>query len=63
MDIEVVEKLLADGVQIDFQDDNGSSALRCASQNGYSEVAQILLASGAQIDLQAEDGLCSNVNK
>ena len=45
---KVVQKLLASGVQVDLQNENGSSALMQACQNEHNEIVQILLASGAQ---------------
>jgi len=46
-----------DNLLLNYQNENGLSALMLASKNGHSEVSKLLLASGAKVDLQTEDGL------
>ena len=44
-----VEKLLAQGTNVDFQDEYGDSALLSASRRGFVEIVKILLDAGAQV--------------
>jgi len=52
-----VQILLANGAQVDLQNEDGLSALMIASMIGHSEVVERLLASGAQINLHNKIGM------
>jgi ankyrin repeat protein len=49
--IDVVEKLLNQGVSVNATNENGSSALMLAAFNGYTEICELLLNNGAQVNL------------
>ena len=53
--VEEVKSLLGRNAQIDFQTNDGSSALHIASQNGHVDVAKLLLEKGAKVDLLNND--------
>ena len=46
----------ASGATFDTQNMRGSTALACASENGYEGAVRLLLAHGARQELQNEDG-------
>ena len=47
--------LIENGVPVNLQTVDGSSALHIASQNGHVEVAKLLLVNGAQVDILNND--------
>jgi len=51
-DIDLVRQLLDRGADIDFQGENGWTALMKASRNGNMEIVRLLLDRGADIDFQ-----------
>lgn len=42
--IDMVKGLLACGADVNIQDDEGSTALMCASEHGHVEIVKLLLA-------------------
>lgn len=42
--IDMVKGLLACGADVNLQDDEGSTALMCASEHGHVEIVKLLLA-------------------
>jgi ankyrin repeat protein len=48
----VVELLLKNGAQPDFEDENGCTPLSRAIERGDTGVLQLLLAQGAKVDYQ-----------
>lgn len=42
--IDMVKGLLACGADVNIQDDEGSTALMCASEHGHAEIVKLLLA-------------------
>ena len=53
--VEVVKSLLEGGAQINWQTNDGTSALHTASQNGHVDVAKLLLGKVAKVDLLNND--------
>ena len=53
--VEEVKSLLERGAQINFQTNDGTSALHIASQNGHIDVAKLLIEKGAKVDLLNND--------
>ena len=53
-ELEEVEKSLANGVDVNQQDDEGYSALHAAAENGYLEIVKLLVESGADIQHKTE---------
>lgn len=41
---DVAQALLARGAEVNLRDDEGSTALMCASEHGHADVARLLLA-------------------
>jgi ankyrin repeat protein len=56
-DTETVRRLVQDGVEIDGQSPNGTTALIAAVKNGHSETAFELIDLGADISLADNDGI------
>lgn len=42
--MDMVQALLAHGANVNVQDDEGSTALMCASEHGHVEIVKLLLA-------------------
>lgn len=42
--MDMVKALLACGADVNIQDDEGSTALMCASEHGHVEIVKLLLA-------------------
>ena len=42
--MDMVLALLAQGAEVNIQDDEGSTALMCASEHGHAEIVKLLLA-------------------
>lgn len=40
----MVQALLAQGAEVNIQDDEGSTSLMCASEHGHAEIVKLLLA-------------------
>ncbi len=59
-DIDKVKELLEDkNTDINFQDDNGKTALLCAFSRGYIRIVKILLKSGGETSIP---GKCIDLN-
>jgi ankyrin repeat protein len=56
-DIETVRRLIDDGVEINGQSPNGTTALMAAIKNGRSEIACELVELGADLSICDQDGL------
>ncbi len=53
---EVVQLLIANGVSVDLQNEDGISALMCASNFGHYEVVKLLIINGAEVNVKEKDG-------
>lgn len=42
--MDMVQSLLAQGAEVNLQDDEGSTALMCASEHGHANIVKLLLA-------------------
>lgn len=42
--MDMVQALLAQGAEVNLQDDEGSTALMCASEHGHADIVNLLLA-------------------
>jgi ankyrin repeat protein len=58
-DTRTVRRLVQDGVEIDGQSPNGTTALIAAVKNGHAETAFELIDLGADISLADNDGVCA----
>jgi len=56
-DINTVRRLAADGIEVNGQSPNGTTALMAAVKNGHAEVAFELIDLGADVELADSDGL------
>lgn len=54
--VEIVQKLIKKGFNIDFQDSEGYSALMAAAENDDAEIMSLLIENGATVDLQDNNG-------
>lgn len=52
--LEMVELLLDSGAEINIQDEDGSTALMCATEHGHMEIVKTLL-SHSDIDISLKD--------
>jgi serine/threonine-protein phosphatase 6 regulatory ankyrin repeat subunit B len=55
-ELEWVREQVADGVDVDWQDRDGRSALMWAAANGNAAVVEALVTAGAALDLQMKGG-------
>ncbi|RZR70973.1 hypothetical protein BHM03_00002531 [Ensete ventricosum] len=51
-DLEGIEEILASGVDVNFRDIDGRTALHVASCQGFADVVRLLLDRGAQVGLE-----------
>ena len=56
-DLPEVERLLAEGTDINRQVSNGSTALMAAAHKGYLEVARRLIEARADVNLTTQTGM------
>ncbi|HEX2975223.1 MAG TPA: ankyrin repeat domain-containing protein [Bacteroidales bacterium] len=54
--VDLVRKALESGVDVDFADSDGRTALMYASFNGHTDVIKTLLARGAKVDMRDPNG-------
>ncbi|KAL3669742.1 hypothetical protein V7S43_005123 [Phytophthora oleae] len=54
--VDTVQKLLKQGVSVDFSDDDRTTPLIFAAEEGHLPVVQLLLENGASVDLLSDDG-------
>ena len=55
--VDVLERLLKAGDDVNITDDSGRTALHYAAQTGNSEIAQVLIRNGADVNLEDTSGL------
>lgn len=58
--MEMVRALLAQGAEVNLQDDEGSTALMCACEHGHADIVRILLAQ-ADCDATLTDSVCESL--
>ena len=51
-----IERLIAEGADVNYLDDDGETVLHEASFNGHESVVQTLVAAGADVNIRANDG-------
>lgn len=56
-DLPRIERLLAQGVDVDARDKYGQTALMLAAMHGRAEVARVLVDHGGDLDVTAKFGL------
>jgi ankyrin repeat protein len=56
INLKIIETLIRNGADIDFQDNHGVTPLNYASVNGYFYLVDLLLYYRADIDKKADDG-------
>ncbi|MCS5711374.1 ankyrin repeat domain-containing protein [Candidatus Berkiella aquae] len=54
--MEALVTLIADGIDIDAQDDKGNTPLHWAVRQGYPEIIQLLIDNGANVNAQNNEG-------
>ena len=54
--IEVVKKLLADGVNVNTKEEDGGTALHWAANEGHKEIVELLITSGADVNISGPHG-------
>ena len=55
-EIETIEKLLADGISPNIQNEDGKSLLHVACDDGYFGLLELLLQNGADPNIEDKDG-------
>ena len=55
--LEMVQLLMQAGADVNLQDDDGSTALMCATEHGHIEIIKALLAH-PDIDISLKDSVC-----
>lgn len=55
-DVDAVKEAIEQGVDIDFKDENGRTALMKAAFMNSLEVAKLLIEQGADVNAKREDG-------
>uniref|UniRef100_A0A8C3G3S0 KN motif and ankyrin repeat domains 1b n=1 Tax=Cyclopterus lumpus TaxID=8103 RepID=A0A8C3G3S0_CYCLU len=58
--VDMVRALLAQGSEVNLQDDEGSTALMCAGEHGHAHIARLLLAQ-PDCDAALTDSVCESV--
>ena len=56
-DVDLVQKLLADGADVHSQDNDGWTALMSATAAGHRKIVELLLEAGADVNAQTNFGL------
>jgi ankyrin repeat protein len=51
-EVQVVQRLLAQGARVDAQDSQGRTALIAAAYRNHLDVAEVLIAAGADVNIQ-----------
>jgi uncharacterized protein len=55
-DIEVIEQLLETGVDVNTEDEDGQTPLRCAADAGHTDVTKMLIEHGADVNARGRRG-------
>ena len=55
--LEMVQLLLESGADINLQDEDGSTAVMCATEHGHIDIVKSLLAH-PDIDISLKDSVC-----
>lgn len=55
--LEMVQLLLEAGADINLQDEDGSTALMCATEHGHVDIVKSLLEH-SDIDISLKDNVC-----
>lgn len=58
--MDMVQALLAQGAEVNLQDDEGSTALMCASEHGHADIVKLLLAQ-PECDATLTDSVCESL--
>lgn len=58
--MDMVQALLTRGAEVNLQDDEGSTALMCASEHGHADMVKLLLAQ-ADCDATLTDSVCESL--
>lgn len=58
--MDMVQALLAQGAEVNLQDDEGSTALMCASEHGHADIVRLLLAQ-PDCDATLTDSVCESL--
>lgn len=58
--MDMVQALLAQGAEVNLQDDEGSTALMCASEHGHADIVKLLL-SEPDCDATLTDSVCESL--
>lgn len=57
--MDMVQALLAQGAEVNVQDDEGSTSLMCASEHGHADIVKLLL-SQPECDATLTDSVCES---
>jgi ankyrin repeat protein len=55
--LEVVKQAIADGIDVNTKDKNGTTPLHLAAIQGHTEIAELLIANGADVNAKDDGGL------
>lgn len=58
--MDMVQALLAQGAEVNVQDDEGSTSLMCASEHGHADIVKLLL-SQPECDATLTDSVCESL--
>jgi len=54
--IEIVERLISSGANVNEKASDGSTPLHCAAQEGHVEIAKLLISNGANVNTKSNNG-------
>ena len=58
--LDLAEMLIDAGADVNVQDDDGSTALMCASEHGHIDIVKLLLAQPG-CDVSLADNVCTKI--